>query len=221
MPTYQLFAVPMPGYDPDPRTCPLMPQEVMMDSLHDAIDFAEGIVAESAYHFRERLWERAREAANPDADAEPRLEFEFDAKAVADEVKALIDQWRLVDRPTVNLMAGWGIDPVIRNGHCVQMDFSQVADEEKVETFDVLIDGIVAGYLHREPDEISGRPAWRIGKATGLLAALADRRWNDYSADYPGRTERWLAGVVLTDIRTALLGRHHPVDRRVASLTGE
>jgi hypothetical protein len=59
-----------------------------------------------------------------------------------------------------------------------------------------------------------------MGDATRLLATLADGHWNDDSTDYAGRTEWWLAGVVLTDIRTALLGRQQPADQRVPSLRG-
>jgi hypothetical protein len=74
------------------------------------------------------------------------------------------------------------------------------------DSFDVLLDGVASGHLDRRPDEISGKAAWRIGEATEPLAALADRRWNDYSADYAYVTERWLEGV-LADIRSVLTER--------------
>jgi hypothetical protein len=74
-------------------------------------------------------------------------------------------------------------------------------------SFDGLVDGVARGHLHRPPDEISGKPTWGTGDAAGPLAALADQRWNDCSANYAYGRERWLAGVLAAIIRSTLRGR--------------
>ncbi len=68
----------------------------------------------------------------------------------------------------------------------------------------MLLDGVICGTLLRWPDEVSGKAAWRIDNATGALAGLTHRRWNDYSANSGNSPERWLETVMLADIRAAL-----------------
>ena len=75
---------------------------------------------------------------------------------------------------------------------------------EEGGAFDVLLDGVICGTLLRRLDEVSGKAAWCIGNATGALAGLTHRRWNDYSADSSNGPEWWLETVVLVDIRAVL-----------------
>jgi hypothetical protein len=120
--------------------------------------------------------------------------------AAVGRATAYVAQWTVVARPAVAL-AAWSGDRVICNCVAVFFDSSTVRG-----SFDVLIDGVVSGHLHRRPGEISGKPTWRTGDAAGPLAVLAHRRSNDCSADYANGTERWLEGV-LAGIRLTLRQR--------------
>ena len=206
MPTYHITAVPAPGYHPDPRTCPLVPQDFIADHVGEAIGFGEAIIAEDAVH----IWQSAYAAANPEGGLDEEVGGLFDRPigdtTAADRATAYVDEWcvgaRPVDRPAVDLMPHGAVKVVIHHGQVS----SFASPPEDTGTFDVLLDGVVSGLLHRRPDEISGKPTWRIGEATGALTTLADRRWTDYSSDYPGGPGRWLVRVV-ADIRAALDGK--------------
>jgi hypothetical protein len=209
MATYHLTAEPVAGQNSDPRTCPLVPQDFMADSDNEAIGLGEQIVAEDADHIWQCAYAAANDATDPDADEDGSPLFHDDQitgnTEAADRATAYIAQWRVVarrvERPAVALFPHGAVDPVICNGVPVFFGSPTVRG-----SFDVLVDGVASGHLYRRPDEISGKPTWRIGDAVGLLAALADRRWNDYSADYAFGTERWLEGA-LADIRSALSER--------------
>jgi hypothetical protein len=185
MATYHVTAEPAPGQNPPPLTCPLVPQDFMTESEEEAVGLGEQIVTEDAHH----VWERNLDAANGNA-------------YFAERATAYVAQWKVVarrvDRPAVALMPHGVADPIIRHGVVV---FYRA--EEDPTSFDVLIDGIASGHLLRRQEALGGKPAWHIADAIGPLAALADRRWNDYSLGHAYGTERWLEGV-LADIRAAL-----------------
>jgi hypothetical protein len=209
MATYHVTAEPGPGQNPDPRTCPLVPQDFMADSEDEAVRLGEQIVAEDADHRWQRACSAANDATDPDAYEDSSPLFQQDPTTgntkVAERAVAYLAHWRVVarrvERPAVALLRHGPVAPVICHGVSVFYGSPTVRD-----SFDVLLDGTASGHLHRRPDEISGKPVWRIGDPYGPLAALADRRWNDYSADHAYSTERRLDGL-LTDIRSALTRR--------------
>ena len=73
MPTYHITAKPAPGYHPDPRTCPLVPHDVIADHV-EAIGFGEAIIAEGADH----IWRSAFAAANPEGGLDEEVGGLFD-----------------------------------------------------------------------------------------------------------------------------------------------
>lgn len=178
MATYHVVTVLRPGCEPDPDTRPGLPADFIADSEADAVDKAEALIAEIAWQYRDTGRERRAAAVR-------------EWQAVA----------RRVDRPAIALEPHKTVIEIVHDGQVVGVNY-EYGETARAESFDLLVDGILSGWLLRK-NAATGR-AWVIADAVGALAALVDRRWPDQSPPGLWETMHWVESVVLPDIRQAL-----------------
>jgi hypothetical protein len=194
MATYHVTAVPKAGVTPD-GPVPLGPRDITAGSDAEAQGLADGLMAQC-------IGERG----------EHHCDWEDEAAVAA--FNAWAAQWqtqvRRVNRPVIDVNPrSWTTDTV-HDGRVVGTRY-HYGNETGEQSFDVVADGVVSGLIvesrlwlpmQTTDGQMREMRAWRLTTATGVLAGVVGRQWNE---DWPVEGEGLVwPDAALAGIRAAL-----------------
>jgi hypothetical protein len=192
MAVYHATAVLRAGHAPGELRAPMSPRDLIAHSEAEALEAASDFIALCVGEWCEHVEES--EAAQFAAEAEM-----WEA------------QVRLVNRPSVDVEPRrWTTEQTV-NGRVVGKLY-HYGEETGEQSFDVLIGGRKAGLLVERRQQLpmamtDGRVSetriWRLSEATGVLAQLLGREWQDPRPVRSGSGIVW-PDAALAGIRTGL-----------------